>query len=272
MSVSGYPSGRSAVLEPKMAIPQRGGVRATIIYDNNPYDPALKTGWGFACLLETAGVSVLFDTGGDGSTLLRNMAALGIDPQRIDAVVLSHSHGDHTGGLTALLDVISRPPLYVPAAFPVAIKESLQTHADLVQVTRPMAILPGVHTTGEVASYIVEQGLVLETHEGSVVVTGCAHPGIVEMVRRARAVVDGEVALVMGGFHLRVAGRPKVEHIIAELEGLGVRRVAPCHCTGERARGVFESAFGADYFPAGVGWAITIGGANSGEDCENHGS
>jgi 7,8-dihydropterin-6-yl-methyl-4-(beta-D-ribofuranosyl)aminobenzene 5'-phosphate synthase len=272
MSVSDSCSADAIILESKMATLRRGGVRATIIYDNNPCDPALKTGWGFACLLEVAGASVLFDTGGDGSTLLSNMAALGIDPQRIDAVVLSHSHGDHTGGLTALLDVISRPPLYVPAAFPVTIKNSLRARVDLVQVTGPMVILPRVHTTGEVASYIIEQGLVLETDDGSVVVTGCAHPGIVEMVRRAQAVVDGEVALVMGGFHLRVAGRPKVEHIIADLEGLGVRRVAPCHCTGDRARGMFANAFGADYFPAGVGWAITVGGANSGEDCENDGS
>jgi 7,8-dihydropterin-6-yl-methyl-4-(beta-D-ribofuranosyl)aminobenzene 5'-phosphate synthase len=254
-----------------MAIRPRGSARATIIYDNNPCHPALKTGWGFACLLEAAGASVLFDTGGDGSTLLANMAALGVDPQRIDAVVLSHMHGDHTGGLTALLDVVGRPPLYVPAAFPLTLRNSLRAHANLVPVTGPMAILPGIHTTGEVASYLVEQGLVLETDDGIVVVTGCAHPGIVEMVHRARAVVHGEVALAMGGFHLRVASRAKVEHIISDLKHLGVGRVAPCHCTGDRARATFAEAFGADYFAAGVGWTITLGGTNSGEDCENDG-
>ena len=68
-----------------------------------------------------------------------------------------------------------------------------------------------------------------------VVVTGCAHPGIVEMVRRAKESAGGEVALVMGGFHLGSASRRQVERIIADFRALGVRQVAPCHCTGDRA-------------------------------------
>jgi hypothetical protein len=75
--------------------------------------------------------------------------------------------------------------------------------------------------TVEVGSSLVEQELAVETHEGLVVVTGCAHPSIVDMVRQAREAVDGELALVMGGFHLGGASPGQIERIIADLRGLG---------------------------------------------------
>ena len=239
----------------------------TVVYDNNVYDAALRTAWGFACWVETPEGAVLFDTGGDGPTLLGNLARMGLDPQVIDAVVLSHAHGDHTGGLAGLLDTGVRPMVYVPAAFPASFKADVRTRTDLVEVTGPVEILPGVHTTGQVGSGIVEQALAVETGEGLVVVTGCAHPGVVEMVRRAREALpsprpspyQGErvVALVMGGFHLKDTGQAQIEAIIADLRNLGVQRVAPCHCTGDRARRAFAEAFGAEFFPAGAGWTIS---------------
>jgi 7,8-dihydropterin-6-yl-methyl-4-(beta-D-ribofuranosyl)aminobenzene 5'-phosphate synthase len=122
-----------------------------------------------------------------------------------------------------------------------------------------LEILPGVYTTGEVGSGIVEQALAVETGDDLVVVTGCAHPGVVEMVHRAREVVEGEVALVMGGFHLGGADGRQIEGIIADFRRLGVQRVAPCHCTGDRARQIFADAFGTDFIPAGVGCVITVG-------------
>jgi 7,8-dihydropterin-6-yl-methyl-4-(beta-D-ribofuranosyl)aminobenzene 5'-phosphate synthase len=235
-------------------------VTFTILYDNNAYDPALRTDWGFACLAETAAATVLFDTGGNGTILLGNMAELGSDPQAIDAVVLSHAHGDHTGGLAALLDMGITPTVYVPAAFPASFKADVRARTDLVEVTDSLEILPGIYSTGGVGASIVEQALVVETGEGLVVVTGCAHPGIVEMVRRAREVVGGEVALVLGGFHLKDASHAQIETVIADLRDLGVQRVAPCHCTGDLARQMFADVFGADCTLAGVGRVFVMGG------------
>jgi 7,8-dihydropterin-6-yl-methyl-4-(beta-D-ribofuranosyl)aminobenzene 5'-phosphate synthase len=241
-------------------------VTFTIVYDNNAYNPALRTDWGFACLVETPGTTVLFDTGADGRTLLGNMAALGLDLEAIDAIVLSHIHGDHTGGLTALLDTGIRPTVYVPATFPVSFKDGVRERTSLVEVAGPMEIYPGIHTTGEMGSSLVEQALVVTTGDGLVVVTGCAHPGVVEMVRgahevarRAREVVEGDVALVVGGFHLGQASRGRIDDIIAEFRQLGVWKVAPCHCTGDRARRMFADAFGTDFILTGVGGVITVG-------------
>jgi 7,8-dihydropterin-6-yl-methyl-4-(beta-D-ribofuranosyl)aminobenzene 5'-phosphate synthase len=168
--------------------------------------------------------------------------------------VLSHVHGDHTGGLAGLLDTGAKPTVYVPAAFPASFKADVRARTDLVEVTGPTEILPGVHTTGQVGSSIVEQALVAETGAGWVVVTGCAHPRIVEMVRQAKQVAAGEVVLVLGGFHLGGASRGRIEGIIAEFRRLGVQRVAPYHCTGDGARRMFAYAFGADCTLAGVGW------------------
>lgn len=227
----------------------------TIVYDNNAYDPALRTSWGFSCWVETDEATVLFDTGGDGATLIDNITKLGLDPQEIDAVVLSHAHGDHTGGLGTVLAEGVRPTVYVPASFPASFKRDVRARTDLVEVSEAVTIAPGLHTTGQVGSSIVEQALAVETNEGLVVVTGCAHPGVVDMVRRAKEVADGEIALVMGGFHLGGASAGQIERIIAEFRNLGVKRVAPCHCTGDEARHAFVEAFGEDAILAGVGWS-----------------
>jgi 7,8-dihydropterin-6-yl-methyl-4-(beta-D-ribofuranosyl)aminobenzene 5'-phosphate synthase len=231
----------------------------TIVYDNNSYDPGLQTAWGFACLVETGEATVLFDTGADAPTLLGNMARLGIDPLTIEAVVLSHIHGDHVGGLTGLLDAGARPTVYAPAAFPASFKNSVSVRTALVEVTGPMEIGPGLHTTGQLGSGIVEQALAVETGGGLVVVTGCAHPGVVQMVDRASEVLGGDVLLVMGGFHLGSATQGQIEGVIDGFDRLGVRTVAPCHCTGDRARQLLAEAFGADHIAAGVGRVITIG-------------
>jgi 7,8-dihydropterin-6-yl-methyl-4-(beta-D-ribofuranosyl)aminobenzene 5'-phosphate synthase len=235
-------------------------VTFTIVYDNNIYNPALQTDWGFACLVETGAATVLFDTGGKGTILLDNMAELGFAPREIDVVVLSHVHGDHTGGLGGLLDAGARPVVYVPASFPASFRNDVRTVTDLVEVTDAVEILPGVHTTGEVGLGIVEQALVVETGPGLVVVTGCAHPGIVEMVARAKEAVAGEVRLVMGGFHLGDAGRARIEAIIADFRELGVQQVAPSHCTGDRARRMFAEAYGDDCTLSGVGQVFVVGG------------
>jgi 7,8-dihydropterin-6-yl-methyl-4-(beta-D-ribofuranosyl)aminobenzene 5'-phosphate synthase len=231
----------------------------TVVYDNNAYDPALRTAWGFSCWVESGEVTVLFDTGGDGATLTSNMANLNLDPQAVDAIVLSHIHGDHTGGLTNLLDTGVRPTVYVPTAFPSSFKANVRARTDLVEVREPVEIAPNIYTTGQVGSGIVEQALVVKTVEGLVIVTGCAHPGIVNMVRRAQEVTAGKVALVLGGFHLGGASQGQIKSIIADFRRLGVQQVAPCHCTGDRARQIFADAYGVNYILVGAGSVISVG-------------
>jgi 7,8-dihydropterin-6-yl-methyl-4-(beta-D-ribofuranosyl)aminobenzene 5'-phosphate synthase len=231
-------------------------IKFSTVYDNTSLYPRLVSRWGFSCLV---GDDLLFDTGGDGRTLLANMTEMGIDPAGITTVVLSHAHGDHTGGLGGLLGTGVRPTVYVPRSFPARFKADVRSLTTLVEVHGPVEIRPGIHTTGEVGSRLVEQALVVETGDGLVVVTGCAHPGVVEMVRRAKESVGGEVYLVMGGFHLGGTSQRRVKAIIADFRQLGVQRVAPCHCTGDRAIRVFAEEYGGDFIKNGVGMVLEIG-------------
>jgi 7,8-dihydropterin-6-yl-methyl-4-(beta-D-ribofuranosyl)aminobenzene 5'-phosphate synthase len=186
---------------------------------------------------------------------LNNLEALGLDPRTIDVVLVSHAHGDHTGGLDAVLAAGGAPTVYVPASFSRSFKQGVRGRTELVEVTDGVTVAPGIRSTGEVGASMVEQALVVDTADGPVVVTGCAHPGVVEMVRRVEVERDEGIALVVGGFHLGGAGRARIEGIIADLQSLGVKWVAPCHCTGDQARRMFSEAFDDACITAGVGWS-----------------
>jgi 7,8-dihydropterin-6-yl-methyl-4-(beta-D-ribofuranosyl)aminobenzene 5'-phosphate synthase len=94
-----------------------GPITVTILYDNHPFDKRLKTNWGFSALVQNKDQTLLFDTGGDSPTLLINMGVLGIDPLRIETIVFSHAHGDHTGGLEGLFRKGLSPTIYLPPSF-----------------------------------------------------------------------------------------------------------------------------------------------------------
>lgn len=231
----------------------------TVLYDNVAHDARLQTDWGFACLVEGLAQPLLFDTGGKSDVRLRNMRALGLDPQAVRTVVLSHAHADHTGGLAGFLAENPDVTVYLLASFPAGIKDIVRrAGATLVEVTGPQEIGAEVHTTGELGDPVREQALVLETPRGLVVITGCAHPGIAAMVRQAKATAAGDVTLTLGGFHLRDANAASIAATIAELQDLGVQRIAPSHCTGDAARRAFAAAFEADYLESGVGQGFVI--------------
>jgi len=246
-------------------------MRITIVSDNNG-QPAgspgprqkLETSWGFACVIEVSGHRILFDTGSDGPMLVRNMRALGVEPASIDILVLSHEHWDHVGGIDEFLASGAHPTVYVPGSFSAELRERLARDVPVVEVSGRTTVGSFASTTGEMGTTIIEQGLVVETGDGVAVVTGCAHPGIAEMVRAA---ADGRpIALVVGGFHLKDAGERAIDETISALDALGVRRVAPTHCSGEPARVRLAAAFGDRYSGVGVGSVLEVG-ADRGPSC-----
>ena len=240
---------------------EAGGVTITILYDNNEYDERLETAWGFSCLVEGTEETILFDTGGDSAMLLRNMRTLGIDPRDVDVVVISHIHYDHVGGLAGFLEENHAVTVYLPECLPESIKETVrEAGAELIEVHEPVRICEHVYSTGELGDLIREQSLVIETVRGLVVITGCAHPGVVNIVRRAKELVGGEVYLVLGGFHLGSVSAAEIATIVEDFQQLGVQKVAPCHCSGDVARRLFEEAYGEDFIPAGVGSRLEVRG------------
>jgi 7,8-dihydropterin-6-yl-methyl-4-(beta-D-ribofuranosyl)aminobenzene 5'-phosphate synthase len=240
-----------------------GALRITVLFDNTAADPRLRAAWGFAALIEHAGHALLFDAGGDPGILLGNLDSLGIGVRRIEAIAVSHAHGDHVDGLPGLVERGVRVSLYVLPSFPPAFRERFGHAFTLVETSRGQELAAGVFSTGEMvdpAVRIPEQALVVPSDSGLVIVTGCSHQGVVAIVRRAVEMFHAPVYLVLGGFHLLDKSGPQVEEIIAEFRRLGVRKVGPAHCTGERAIAMFAAAYGADFVRLGAGRVVMVGG------------
>jgi len=235
-------------------------ITITVVYDNYPYQAGLGTAWGFAALVEYKDTLLLFDTGGSGPLLLSNLTALGYKPGDIGIVVLSHEHNDHTGGLQSLLSAGADPVIYIPPSFSNSFKNQYQNQFQLIEGRPGMKIAERIYTIGEMPGPPPEQALVIDTTQGLVVITGCAHPGVDKMILEAKRQYKEDIYLVLGGFHLGSASDSRVNAIIKEFQRLGVKYAAPCHCTGDRAIGMFRNAFGKDFLPVGVGAVIEIEG------------
>ncbi len=224
---------------------------------NNAYDVRLKSSWGFSCLIELEERTLLFDAGGDAEALLYNMKVLDKDPKMIDSIVLSHVHGDHTEGLWGLLREQPASKVYIPASFPEEFGRRVKNYgAEVFRVRFSSKILPRVWSTGEMGHGIKEQSLLIDTPKGIVLITGCAHPGIVNILEKARTVTARDIYMVIGGWHLSSAGEREIRGILESFRRMGIQKVAPCHCTGDRATVIFKRGYGENFIRAGVGCII----------------
>jgi 7,8-dihydropterin-6-yl-methyl-4-(beta-D-ribofuranosyl)aminobenzene 5'-phosphate synthase len=230
-------------------------VTVTDVYDNRVIQAGLRGDWGFACLIQGFGQTILFDTGADAQILLANLRALGLEETRIDLVVLSHEHSDHTGGLAEVARLNPGLTVYCPASFAGGLTGVVQAAGgQVIPVHSPMSPCPGATVTAPlIGDSIAELGLLLQTSRGPVFVTGCAHPGITSMVQEATSLAGRPLFTVLGGFHLLRASAGRVHSVIGELQALGVQACGPAHCTGEEAIALFQEAYGSGFIPMGVG-------------------
>ncbi len=234
-------------------------ITITILYDNYPHEQGLKTDWGFSCIIKGTEKTILFDTGTRSDILFHNIKSLNVNLKNVELVPLSHNHGDHTGGLFAFLEENNKVTVYVPVSFPDSFKQRVKdSGAKIVSLDEPVEICNKVHLTGEMVGPANEQALIIDTSKGLVVITGCAHPGIVDMVKRAKEMIKKDVYLVLGGFHLVSKSEAEVKEIIREFKELGVQKVGATHCTGDLAIGLFKKAYEENFVQLGVGRVIQI--------------
>ncbi|MCD6490408.1 MAG: MBL fold metallo-hydrolase [Thermodesulfobacterium sp.] len=238
-------------VQEKKSLPE---VTLISIYDNYQVDTRLTTAWGFATIIKTPQELILFDTGGNSEILLSNMKKLGITPFSIKKVVISHIHGDHVGGLEGFLERNSNVTVFIPNSFPQSVKNMIvQKGAKFVEVSAPRKISDSIYTTGQLPGPPQEQSLIIDSKKGLVVITGCAHPGIVNIVKKAKKLMKKDkVYLVVGGFH-----HPPIS-CVKEFKELGVEKVAPSHCTGDLVREAFRKEYKENFIEYGVGKIVEI--------------
>ncbi len=212
-------------------------MKITIIYDNTAFRKDLQADWGFAALVEIENTpKILFDTGGNGRILLGNMEKLGIDPGSIDEVFISHSHFDHTGGLSDFLNVNKRAKIYIPPSF-----HGLKNR-EVIIIEKPTKIHENVFSTGELDG--IEQSMGVITDKGIVLIVGCSHPYMGHILDKAKQF--GKLYAIIGGMH----GFSEFE-LFKDLE-----LICPTHCTQNKAE--LKKLYPQRYIEGGAGRVVEI--------------
>jgi 7,8-dihydropterin-6-yl-methyl-4-(beta-D-ribofuranosyl)aminobenzene 5'-phosphate synthase len=276
--------------------------RLTILCENSvdqvsPY--GLLGEHGFSCHLQTLSGDFLFDTGG-GMTILNNAKLLGIDFSKLQGIMFSHGHFDHTGGLKQVLEKTGEIPIYThPDLFsehysknsgkmhkigiPWAQAELEELGADFIFSAAPHIVAPELLLSGEVPrNSTVETGdpnllslstlgeqvtdplhddlsLFINTDKGLVILLGCAHAGLLNIIDHAIKVTgEKKVHMVLGGTHLKFCSEEQMTATLDRLEELDVDLIGASHCTGLRGARMLAERFGERFFSASVGVRIDI--------------
>jgi len=250
--------------------------KITILVDNHAKKPGLVAEHGFSAIVEHNGFRLLFDTG-CGEAINNNARVLGVDLGAMNALVLSHGHHDHTGGLVSFLTSNSTARIYLhphavvprygrrpgnpPHAngMPVSGAAQLMSREkDIVWTQSPCVITEGIHVTGSILRLTPfetpggpffldadctqtdeisdDQALWLETENGIMIVTGCAHAGVVNTMNQVVKMSNSErIHAVIGGMHLEGASDERLAATVAAFQRYQVDCIMPRHCTGARA-------------------------------------
>lgn len=233
-----------------------------IIYDSKNHESNLKEGFGFSCFVKFNDMRILFDTGGNKEAFFYNIKKLKIPLESITHLVFSHQHWDHTAGFEEVLkQVTARTKIYLPYKFSASLKKKIPKHLEIKTIKDFMQIdkdcyslvLKGSSMVLKECCSVFEQSLVFNGPQGLVVLTGCGHPGVGKILRRAQEEVPKPIDLLMGGFHLHHSFSWTVDATVKDVVSLGTKRIVPCHCTGEKAIAKFQEVYLDNCYMTGVG-------------------
>jgi 7,8-dihydropterin-6-yl-methyl-4-(beta-D-ribofuranosyl)aminobenzene 5'-phosphate synthase len=229
-------------------------MRVVCLVDNAVQRGSLFWGeHGVSFLIEAGERRILFDTGLSGVVLLHNLEMLGIEPSTIYAIVLSHAHNDHAGGLSKLMETIQPGiPLYahtdifreryskkgekvVNKAFSTT-RQAIEAQFDLRLHDEPVEVIPGVWSTGGIMerpelegrspdhlmregddlvpdAYRDDMALVLQLDDRLMVLCGCCHAGLLNTLAHVERTFNSSIAFIAGGLHLTSNTPEQLDHV-----------------------------------------------------------
>lgn len=233
----------------------------TVLYDDYPFNDACIPGDGFSCMITGIGQNLLFDTGGNAPVLLHNMKQLNMDPGIFDFIVISHEHKDHTNGLLSILEQNRKAAVFIPEGFSdfELLRQVQSLGNNTVLVRYPTQICTGVFSTGPMQGHgLFEQSLIINSKSGLVLVCGCAHPGITNIIEKSIKLFRKRVLFVFGGFHLNSASESLINDTVHKFLSLGVTGVGGSHCTGTLMMQKLMAVYGKNYVQMGAGRSIAL--------------
>jgi len=268
----------------------------TTLLDNTTSAPELLAEHGLSFWIEYADKRILFDTG-QSDILIQNAKVIGIDLADADAIIVSHGHYDHTGGLAAVLDIAAKAKVYLhPAALepkfskkaslvnsigmPDSVRKAIQNR-EVIWTKMPTQIFPGATVTGQVPrinnfedvggaffldencqkpdELLDDQTLFIETAKGLVIVFGCGHAGVVNILNYiSKLTGQRHIYAVLGGMHLLRASDERIERTITAFEGYDLQKIGPAHCTGSKPIEKIKAVFPEQYFVCSAGTQIKM--------------
>jgi len=234
-------------------------VTLTVLIDHYRND-SLTIAYGLSILVETANTLILFDTGPDPNPLQDNVEALGKDLSNINFTVISHHDLDHYGGMAYVAERKPNSSVYVPNYIAPHVKTSLTDLGfELIHVDTTTILSPGIAIVYTLPSSPEEISLAMNIDGvGTVLLVGCSHPGVENIVEEAVQSLGINPYLVIGGFHLLAEPKQTLNVIITELLELGIEKICPIHCTGETFRECMEEDFQDNFVNGCVGTTMVI--------------
>jgi 7,8-dihydropterin-6-yl-methyl-4-(beta-D-ribofuranosyl)aminobenzene 5'-phosphate synthase len=290
-----FKDGKILLTSNKKEEPKESLKITTLAENKNDDHPHLMNEFGFSAYIEYGDDRIIFDTSKEGG-FLTNAKTLNIDLGKADALVLSHAHYDHCGGVIPYFNAYdpSGKILYVkdcffdladnkyyhdpigqkfdftdgtPGYFPVGInfsKADLKAknvtveyiNADRMRIGKNVTLYGNFHLSSndEMAPNMLvkdngqyklydfdeEVALAIDTNKGLVIVSGCSHTGILNIVNSIQERSGKKVYAVIGGFHLLDASEEKIQSTIDRFKELGVEEIGLSHCTGPKATQMFQ--------------------------------
>lgn len=244
-------------------------IKVTSVVEDTSFRHGLWATHGISFLIESGGQKILFDAGESPEVLSHNLKVLKINPRQLDCLVISHGHVDHIGGLANFLPYLSTQPIYIPenalddysdsyfyeysnlplfteSYEPAKVKPKILAYKNLKKVGRPIEIYPNFWLTGLISKKgIKEQSLVIDSSKGSIIITGCSHPGIENIITTAQQITNNKkLYALIGGLHLKKSNKKEIEDVVSLLKNQNLKTIAPCHCTGYGAVQMIKNAFG----------------------------